>query len=93
MAPGVSTFELVLDIPAGTPAGIYTNTTSDVTGVIDTCGECSDPVTGLPVSGDLAVVGMVLAVILGAGIPLGVYHLTRVAGRIWLATANRIAPA
>jgi hypothetical protein len=46
-----------------------------------------------PPGGDLAVVGMTLAVILGAGIPLGVYHLTRVAGRIWLATADRIAPA
>ena len=32
--------------------------------------------------------GMVLAVILGAGIPLGVYHLTRVAGRIWLAAST-----
>ena len=46
-----------------------------------------------PPQGDPAVTGMVLAVILGAGIPLGVYHLTRVAGRIWLAASNRIAPA
>lgn len=46
-----------------------------------------------PPHGDPAVTGMVLAVILGAGIPLGVYHLTRVAGRIWLAASNRIAPA
>ena len=46
-----------------------------------------------PPHGDTAVTGMVLAVILGAGIPLGVYHLTRVAGRIWLAASNRIAPA
>lgn len=46
-----------------------------------------------PAHGDPAVTGMVLAVILGAGIPLGVYHLTRVAGRIWLAASNRIAPA
>ncbi len=46
-----------------------------------------------PPPGDPAVTGMVLAVILGAGIPLGVYHLTRVAGRIWLAASNRIAPA
>ena len=46
-----------------------------------------------PPHGDPAVIGMVLAVILGAGIPLGVYHLTRVAGRIWLAASNRIAPA
>ena len=33
------------------------------------------------------------AITLGAGIPLGVYHLTRVAGCIWLVTSNRIAPA
>lgn len=46
-----------------------------------------------PPQGDPAVTGMLLAVILGAGIPLGVYHLTRVAGRIWLAASNRIAPA
>lgn len=46
-----------------------------------------------PPHGDPAVTGMMLAVILGAGIPLGVYHLTRVAGRIWLAASNRIAPA
>ena len=45
-----------------------------------------------PPSNDMAVIGMALAVILGAGIPLGVYPLTRVAGRIWLATADRIAP-
>jgi hypothetical protein len=36
------------------------------------------------------VIGMSLAVVLGAGIPLGVYHLTRVAGRIWLAASNRL---
>lgn len=46
-----------------------------------------------PPASDVAVIGMALAVTLGAGIPLGVYHLTRVAGRIWLATSNRIAPA
>jgi len=46
-----------------------------------------------PPASDAAVIGMALAIILGAGIPLGVYHLTRVAGRIWLATSNRIAPA
>lgn len=46
-----------------------------------------------PPTGDTAVIGMALAITLGAGIPLGVYHLTRVAGRIWLATTNRIAPA
>lgn len=46
-----------------------------------------------PTNGDTAVIGVTLAVFLGAGIPLGVYHLTRVAGRIWQATANRIAPA
>lgn len=34
-----------------------------------------------------------LALVLGAGIPLGVYHLTRVAGRIWLATSNRLEAA
>jgi hypothetical protein len=36
------------------------------------------------------VIAMGLAAILGAGIPLGVFHLTRVAGRIWLATSNRL---
>jgi hypothetical protein len=46
-----------------------------------------------PPASDAAVIGMALAIILGAGIPLGVYHLTRVAGRIWLATSNRIASA
>lgn len=46
-----------------------------------------------PPHDDAALIGRVLAVILGAGIPLGVYHLTRVAGRVWLATSNRIAPA
>jgi hypothetical protein len=42
---------------------------------------------------EAAVVGMALVITRGAGIPLGVYHLTRVAGRIWLAMTNRIAPA
>ena len=46
-----------------------------------------------PAAGEGAVTAMALAVVLGAGIPLGVYHLTRVAGRIWLATADRIAVA
>jgi hypothetical protein len=46
-----------------------------------------------PPEDDATLIGQVLAVILGAGIPLGVYHLTRVAGRLWLATSNRIAPA
>ena len=46
-----------------------------------------------PPASDAAVIGMALAIILGAGIPLGVYHLTRVAGRIGLAMTNCIAPA
>ncbi len=43
-----------------------------------------------PVEAEGDVIGMGLAAILGAGIPLGVFHLTRVAGRIWLATSNRL---
>ena len=43
-----------------------------------------------PADSEGAWTAMTLAVVLGAGIPLGVYHLTRVAGRIWLATTDRI---
>ena len=47
------TFEVVLDVPDGTPAGTYTNTTSEITALDD--GE--EPVTGPPASGDLQVIG------------------------------------
>ncbi len=56
--PGDScTFDVVLDLRDGLPSGIYTNTSSAITGNIDTCGECTDPVAGLPAVGDLIVVG------------------------------------
>ncbi len=52
------TFDVVVDVPAGTPAGIYTNTTSQLAGNFDTCGDgCLEPTTGEPASGDLVVVG------------------------------------
>ncbi len=38
---------------------------------------------------ELKAVPCILAVVLGCGIPAGVYHLTRVAGKIWLATAKK----
>ncbi len=38
---------------------------------------------------DVDYVSAALAVALGCGIPAGVYHLTRVAGRIWIASNMR----
>ncbi len=53
--PGDScTFEVELDIPAGTPAGVYTNTTGDVTGLLDFF---EAPFTAPGVSGDLEILG------------------------------------
>ncbi len=34
-------------------------------------------------------VSVTLAIVLGCGIPAGVYHLTRVAGKLWMATTIR----
>jgi len=58
-SPGDScTFDVVLDVPANVPSGTYLNTTSNLTGQIDTCGDgCLEPFTGLPASGELVVVG------------------------------------
>ncbi|MCP4250734.1 MAG: hypothetical protein GY778_27160, partial [bacterium] len=59
------TFDVTLDVPMGVPTGSYTNTTSEIDGVLADCplgnppgGEvCSTPVTGLPASDDLQVIG------------------------------------
>jgi hypothetical protein len=34
----------------------------------------------------ITVIAAILAVTLGCGMPAGVYHLTRVAGKVWLVT-------
>jgi hypothetical protein len=49
------TFSVVLDVPAGAASGVYPNTTSDLTGA--TADE--EPITGLPATDDLIVVGAV----------------------------------
>ena len=38
---------------------------------------------------DPTPVATALAVVLGCGIPAGVYHLTRVAGKVWLARSHK----
>jgi hypothetical protein len=57
LASGAScTMELQLAVPAGASPGTYTNTTSDITGTVDTCDDgCDVPVTGSPASDDLVV--------------------------------------
>ncbi|MEX2500288.1 MAG: hypothetical protein WD397_15580 [Wenzhouxiangellaceae bacterium] len=50
--PGdVCTFDVVLDVPADAPSGIYTNTSSPVTATVD-----AETLTGSPASDDLVVV-------------------------------------
>lgn len=51
-AGGSCTFDVIVDIPVGFPAGTYLNTTSDINALIG--GE--EPVSGKPASGDLVVV-------------------------------------
>ncbi|MCP3959144.1 MAG: DUF11 domain-containing protein [bacterium] len=55
--PGDScSFDVTLDIPPGTPSGVYTNTTGDLTGSFGIEG-IEGFVTSPPTSGDLIVVG------------------------------------
>ena len=52
------TIELLLSVPAGVAGGVYPNTTSDLTAVIDTCGDgCYAPLAAAGASDDLVVVG------------------------------------
>ena len=52
------TFQMTLQIPVNAAAGTYTNTTSTITGDLDTCDDgCTDPVSGPAASDDLVVVG------------------------------------
>ena len=48
------TFSVTIDIPAGLAAGTYTNTTEEISGVLDDLAG-SPTVTGPPASGDLVV--------------------------------------
>jgi len=52
------TFQMTLQVPVNAAAGTYTNTTSAITGDLDTCDDlCFEPVTGPAASDDLVVVG------------------------------------
>ena len=58
LGPGEScSFEFVLDVVLDATTGTYTNTTGDIFGVLDDCGECSEPVSGIGASDDLVIVG------------------------------------
>jgi len=54
--PDTCTFEVTIDIPAGFPSGTYTNTTGEITGVLD---DLPGPPTALgpPASDDIVIAG------------------------------------